>query len=104
MRKLTMCALIGGVALAGQAAVANPAPNNRCGPRDAVINHLTANFGESRQSMGLQRNGVVEVFSSEETGSWTIIITSAQGVSCLIAAGRAWDLSPEPLAALDRKI
>ncbi|MEL6677536.1 MAG: hypothetical protein AAFQ51_02450 [Pseudomonadota bacterium] len=103
MRKGSFIAGALALACVAQAAVATPAPNNRCGPRDVVVNHLTDNYGEARQSMGLQQNGVVEVFSSEETGSWTIIITSARGVTCLIAAGRAWDLSPEPLELADQK-
>lgn len=48
--------------------------------------------------MGLAPNNrIVEVFVSEETGSWTITLTSADGVTCLVAAGQHFEvLSPEP--------
>lgn len=63
-----------------------------CGPRAAVIAHLSDNFGESRQSIGLGQEGrVVEVFASIETGSWTITVTLPNGMTCLVAAGSAFE-------------
>ena len=80
-----------GVTLAGPAAAAN------CAPRDTVVERLASKYGESRQSMGLgANNAVVEVFASEETGTWTITVTSVHGVTCLVASGQAF----EPLAEL----
>jgi hypothetical protein len=45
--------------------------------------------------MGLaQGRGVVEMFASEKTGSWTILLTSPQGTTCLMAAGEAFQIEP----------
>ena len=41
---------------------------------------------------------VIEVFASEETGSWTILLTSPQGLTCLMAAGEAYETDPEQAA------
>lgn len=62
-----------------------------CGQRDQVIAQLKGVHGESRQSVGLQRNArVMETYANPETGTWTIIVSSPTGVACLVAAGEAF--------------
>jgi len=62
-----------------------------CADRTQVVSRLEERYGETLQSMGLnQNNTVVEVYASEETGTWTILVTSSRGWSCLMAAGEAW--------------
>lgn len=66
-----------------------------CAERTQVVSRLEERYGETLQSMGLhQNNTVLEVFASEETGTWTILVTRADGVTCLIAAGQMWDGTP----------
>lgn len=63
-----------------------------CGARDSIISQLKQKYGETRQSLGLQQGrGVVEIFASVETGSWTILVTDTRGHSCLMAAGEAFE-------------
>lgn len=65
-----------------------------CGPRAQVTERLAAAYGETRQSVGLGANNqMVEVFASQETGTWTITITSPGGVTCLVASGQAYEAS-----------
>ena len=72
--------------------------NRNCAERDQVINRLAEGYGETRQSIGLgANNSVVEVFASEETGSWTITVTSAAGITCLVATGQAFETTKEVL-------
>lgn len=75
------------------------AQNNRnCAPRDAVIDRLAEGYGESRQSMGLgANNAVVEVFASSETGTWTITVTTPNGMTCLVASGQSFETLAEVL-------
>jgi len=62
-----------------------------CANRDTIVERLATKYGETRQSAGLnQNNGMVEVFASEDTGTWTILVTMPTGMSCLMAAGKAW--------------
>ena len=80
-----------GCGLAGLAAVSASAQGASCANRDIIVERLAAKYGETRQSAGLnQNNGMVEIFASQETGTWTILVTMPTGVSCLMAAGRAW--------------
>ena len=57
-----------------------------------MVRHLAKKFSETPVAIGLSGSGgVIEVLSSEESGSWTIIITMPDGNSCLIAAGENWE-------------
>jgi hypothetical protein len=65
------------------------AQGRNCGPREIVVERLSAGYGETRQSMGLgANNSVIEVFASDETGSWTITVTQPTGLMCLVASGQ----------------
>ncbi len=74
--------------------------NLLCGDRDKIIAALSDKYHEDRQSMGIvgqDGKGVLEVFASDQ-GTWTILITSAKGATCVVAAGVNWQKSPEKLA------
>ena len=42
-------------------------------------------------------NAVIEIFASEETGTWTITVTSVHGMTCLVASGQAFETLAEVL-------
>lgn len=72
--------------------IAAYAQSQNCAPRDTVVSRLAERYGESRQAIGLGGNNqVVEIFASEETGTWTITVTTASGVTCLVASGQAYE-------------
>ena len=65
-----------------------------CGERAKFLAHLAKNHKEAPTSIGLTGAGqILEVLTSEN-GSWTIIITNPNGVTCVVASGDAW----EPIA------
>ena len=70
---------------------ASPVAAAQCAPRQDVAAQLSAKYGEVPRAMGLAANGtaVVDVFASDG-GSWTITVTTADGRTCLIAAGTAF--------------
>ena len=83
-------------ALAGLLAMPAVAQSGPCAPRETVVQRLAEAYGETRQSMGLgANNAVVEVFASPASGSWTITMTGTNGITCLIAAGRAYEAVAE---------
>ena len=74
-----------------------------CAKRDKLVAELAKSHGETRQSVGLQRNnGVIETFANVETGSWTIIVSLPTGVSCLVAAGEAFQKDAKQAALTDK--
>lgn len=89
------CGAVAYLAATGEAA-AQSARN--CGPRDRVVARLAENYGETPRSIGLgANNAMVEVFASSNTGSWTITVTSASGVTCLVSSGQAFETFTEAL-------
>ncbi|BAQ67891.1 hypothetical protein NHU_00723 [Rhodovulum sulfidophilum] len=81
----------------GQNQRQNQAIGRQCGPRDGILDQLRNRYGESRQAMGLAgNNAVVEIFANTRTGTWTVTGTFANGLTCLIASGEAYDPVSEP--------
>jgi len=69
-------------------AVAAPAP---CGQRKDLLAQLVERYHEAPVAVGLANNGaLVEVLTSDDGSTWTILITRANGISCLVAAGESW--------------
>ena len=62
-----------------------------CADRSDFLNHLSANYKEAPVAMGLtDRGGLLEVVASKG-GSWTIIVTMPNGMSCGVASGMNWE-------------
>ena len=90
--------MLGALILGLGAATADAQNTRNCGPREMVVERLATSYGETRQSMGLgANNSVVEVFASSETGTWTITVTSPNGLTCLVASGQAFEELAEAL-------
>ncbi len=61
-----------------------------CLPRPAVIAQLAHGYGETVTARGLTNAGkVLELLTGDRT--WSLIVTSPDGTSCLIAAGWGWE-------------
>jgi hypothetical protein len=68
--------------------------NTPCAQRDNIVNTLDAQYKESPRAVGLvSKEAVLEVFVSE-SGSWTLVVTNPQGLSCVLAAGQSWEEIP----------
>lgn len=97
---LPIAAVAGSILLGTAAMPTAAAAQTVCGKRDEIITQLEKKYGETRRSVGVQQGrGVVEVYASAETGSWTILVTDPRGMSCLMAAGEAFEF--EAIAEVD---
>ena len=77
----------------GAAALAPPvvAQSATCFPRDALIQSLKTNHGEHLTGGGLHSaTQLVELWSSDQTGSFTVFVTRADGIACIVATGQNW--------------
>ncbi len=75
--------------LASSSAFAAP----QCNSRDKVLELLSETYSEAPVAVGVTNNGgLVEVLSASDGNTWSMIITSPQGMSCLVAAGEGWRL------------
>ena len=74
------------------AALPAAAQQQVCTKRPDIIGHLAEQYSEAPVGIGLSSNGgVIELLSSGNSKSWTIIITMPDGNSCVIAAGDSWE-------------
>ncbi len=88
-RHITLTGLICGF-LVGTA----PAHAANCAKRDLVVDRLQGKYHEQLTAGGLQASrtatAVVEVWASPVTGTFTVMLTNAHGVSCIVASGTDW--------------
>jgi len=69
-------------ALAGQVA---------CSQRDNVLAQLGSKYKEAPKAAGVANNGgLIEVLTSDEGKTWTLILSMPNGTSCLLASGEHW--------------
>ncbi len=68
-----------------------------CAPRDGVLSHLESKYGEVPVAVGVtSAGGLVEVLTTGDGLTWTIIVTLPNGISCMVAAGEGWrNVAPE---------
>ena len=86
MRALTRAALVAAFFVSASAQ-AEP----QCNTRDSVLKQLADKYGEAPVALGVTHNGgLLEVIATPGGKTWSIIITSPQGISCLVAAGEGW--------------
>jgi len=63
----------------------------QCDERDNVLKLLSKKYKESPVAIGVTNNGgLVEVLSATKGSTWSIIVTTPKGMSCLVAAGEGW--------------
>jgi hypothetical protein len=96
MRNLSglACALVIGTLSSSIAIPARAQEQQQCGPRDQVVKVLNAKYQESQRALGLiNEKAMMEVYISP-AGTWTMVVTNEQGMSCVLAAGEAWDEMP----------
>lgn len=80
------------------AMIATPATaQQNCGPRTAVADRLTSQYGETRKSIGLDSGGMVETWANESTGTFTITVTTPSGLTCLVSSGQNFERLTEAL-------
>jgi hypothetical protein len=72
------------------ALAASPAAAQQCADRQTVVDHLGGKFQEAPTGRGVSNGHMVEVWVSA-TGTWTVVVTSANGNACMVASGHAWE-------------
>ena len=85
-KRLFSAALVFGMAILGP-----PAWAMNCAPREGLVKRLDTTYAETLSARGLQNeNTLIEVFTSEKTGSYTILLSRADGISCIVSSGTHW--------------
>ena len=78
-------------ALGGLAAALPAQAQVKCGPRDQIVDVLGKQHGESMVAGGLAgATKLLEVWTADEGATWTLLLTDANGTSCILASGQQW--------------
>lgn len=86
-------AAVAGTAFVGFGlSAAHADPDRTCAKREEINVLLSERYGEMPRSMGVSESGdaAFELFVSPE-GTWTITMTTSNGLSCVMAAGKHWE-------------
>ena len=73
-----------------------------CAPRDSFVKALSDKYHEEPIARAMTKRidgqiNVVEVFRSKKGETWSILVTTAEGKTCIFGAGENWtDVEPEP--------
>jgi hypothetical protein len=80
--------------LAGALAAAADGP---CGLREMFLEQLADRRGEKAVVAGIDVNGsVMELLTNAETGTWSMLVTSPDGMTCLVVVGEALEIARSP--------
>lgn len=64
-----------------------------------LVTFLSDRYSEAPRALGLvEDRGLMEVYTSEK-GTWTIVMTTAHGIACILAAGDTWEENKMQLSA-----
>jgi hypothetical protein len=95
----SMIATAVALAMLGATAVATARAQTaaNCRDRDSIVEVLSKRYNETRRGFGLSSPmQMLELFASEK-GTWTALITTPDGRSCIVASGDAWtEVKPLP--------
>jgi len=91
MRVLLLTLIMLGVPITAQAAA-------QCAPRAGIVDFFAKNYGERPVAAGLQSGGgVMELLVSDDGSTWTLLVSTPQGVTCFVSSGTAWvRITPSP--------
>ncbi len=69
-----------------------------CSERTKFVDQLSVNYAENTVGLGIVNNGSVLEILVSKNGTWTILVTKPNGISCVVATGEAWEKIPGKLA------
>ena len=91
---------VSALVMSGSSAVAS---EPLCNKRTVVLKTLEKDYGEKPTAFGITENGaMVQLVTSKDGKTWTLVIHNPKGVSCLMAAGETWKPRQEPEQAAMR--
>ena len=93
---LTAALLAAGASLAVSTTAAQA--QMQCHQHKEVLGKFADTYKEAPVAGGLTQDGrLLQVLSSGDDGTWTIVLSKPDGMTCVIMAGEAWrKLDPKP--------
>jgi len=90
--------VIAAMAAVSAAVVPAQAQFRACGDGTGLIAHLQKEWGEDTAALALEdRGGLVRILRNPDTGTWSLLVTQPDGLTCLVMSGQAWEpVAPPP--------
>lgn len=95
-RKLMAFSLIAGVAAITTSTFAKADQETvGCHQPKEIARLLSTDFSERPVAFGLQQDGtLMQIFASKTGETWTVVLTTPTGLSCIVAEGTRWENLP----------
>lgn len=96
--RIAIASLVAGVAAAA------PAGAQTCDNRDRVVGQLEEVYDENMVAAGMHDGQhLVELWATEDGRTWTLLLSRADGHTCILASGADWTgyIVPEMLAGVE---
>ena len=92
--RVALAAFLAGVVVVGFVVMARAQAPSQCGPHKRLVQVLADKYGEAPKAIGgIDRQRFMEAYVSN-AGSWTILVTTTSGYSCIVASGNDWEDVP----------
>ncbi len=75
-----------------------------CANRDDLVTFLNTTYAERPVALGLAASGLLVEVLASDTGGWTLITTSPDGVACVRAFGESWTQLPAASESEDHPV
>lgn len=66
-----------------------------CLARENLVETLEGRYKESLFGIGISNGNLMELWTSPETGTFTVVLSAPNGISCALASGKGWEEAPE---------
>ncbi len=84
---------------------AHGAEASACLNRSVMIGTLISEYGEQLTEVrAIKDEGLLEFHVSSDSGSWTAVLTSSEGISCVLATGQGLEPPKSHIVEVDHEI
>lgn len=97
MRPVFISLSVASLAAPVQGHAASPIAEVICAPRHELVQTLRGQFGEQQMGVGMRGpESVMEIWTSDKSGDWTLVMSYTDGRSCIVAIGENWQQIAPP--------
>ena len=85
--------------------LAHGAEATACLDRSTMVDTLVHEYGEQLAEVReIKGKGLLEIHISPDAGTWTAVLTSPEGISCVLAVGEGLDPKKSGIVEVDHEI
>lgn len=82
--------MVGVLVVVGSATALATHGGEKCGEREAILEHLEGKYGEVVKHVAVTGKGALVEWMVAPGGSWSMLLTIPGGATCLMSSGEGW--------------